>query len=216
MGTWGEGLFDNDTALDVLADFVERVSLNESPAHFAAGLGLRMWILPSSLQVDAEETRRIIDSHQYWIDAYPVPVRELLARVRADPVAMTERRHRSDGLREIIGDYSDGPLEPALFSVEGTTGVLGELRDACVRHLDDLTAQADLYELAGDLAPLGILLELSTIGLLPRVGQVARWKRTFDLVDAETRDDRDFWDGYARNVRAGFKLLRTRIERGAR
>src|SRR5690606_26074648 len=71
-----------------------------------------------------------------------------------------------------------------------------------------LRADVDLYELAGDLAALGVLIELTQATLwTPAPARVAGWRAGFDAIDRATKSERGFWWKYVRRVRRGFDLL---------
>ena len=60
----------------------------------------------------------------------------------------------------------------------------------------------------GEIAALGVLIELATAGF-HRVApaRIAAWRAGFDEADRRTREERSFWDRYVVRVRRGFELL---------
>lgn len=205
MGTWGDGLYDNDSALDELADLV---TVDPDAATLVTQLGLRIWLDPSGLEsIFASLTARL--------DALaddptlPADTRAALALVRADPDGSTRAHARSDAVRAVLGGYADGPRIDALLRFPGAQPAIDALGERAAKRLDALlAATTDLYQIAGDLAALGVVLELAQAGLhaVP-VARVARWRAGFDAIDKHTKHERGFWWKYVRRVHRGFDLL---------
>lgn len=209
MGTWGEGLYDNDAALDLLADLVGSVDPEESPTHLSVGLGLRLWMLPVHVDTGADEIRRILDRKREWLVKLPAPARAELMALAVDPKAMSQRPgSRIPEHRAIIGGYENGPRVDALLEVAGATELLGELAERLAQHLDEgLDGQRNLYEVSDALAALGVLLELRTIGVRCAPDRIARWKEAYTASDRATGEERSFWDAYSRRVLEALKRL---------
>ena len=105
------------------------------------------------------------------------------------------------------------PPEPVmtepLLRAPGGQAVLDALAVRAAAYLDrSLGRPTDLRALAGDLAALGVLIELATAGF-HRVApaRIAAWRAGFDEADRRTREERSFWDRYVVRVRRGFELL---------
>ena len=209
MGTWGEGLYDNDAALDLLADLIGSVEPEESPAHLAVGLGLRLWMLPVHVETGADEIRRILDRKRDWVAKLPAPARAELTALAADPKALSQRPgSRSHEHRAIIGGYENGPRVDALFQVEGAPQLLNELAERLGQILDEaLDGRRGLYEVSDALAALGVLLELRTIDVRCAPGRIARWKEAYAASDRATPEERSFWDDYSARVFQAFARL---------
>ncbi len=209
MGTWGEGLYDNDAALDLLADLVDSIDPEQSPTHLAVGLGLKLWMLPVHVDTGADEVRRILDRKQDWLAKLPAPARAELQALAANPKAMSERPgSRSPENRAIIGGYENGPRVDALFQVEGASEVLAGLAERLGKVLDEaLEAEADLYEVSDSLAALGMLLELRAIGVRSAPARIERWKQAYAAADRATREERGFWDAYSARVLQALERL---------
>lgn len=209
MGTWGEGLYDNDAALDLLAELVDSVDPEQSPTHLAVGLGLKLWMLPVHVDTGADEIRRILDRKQDWLTSLPAPARAELQALAANPKAMSQRPgSRSPENRAIIGGYENGPRVEALFQVEGASELLAELAERLGKVLDEaLEAEAGLYEVSEALAALGMLLELQAIGVRSAPARVERWKQAYAAADRATREERGFWDAYSARVLQALERL---------
>lgn len=209
MGTWGEGLYDNDAALDLLAELVDSVDPEQSPTHLAVGLGLKLWMLPVHVDTGADEIRRILERKQDWLTKLPTPARAELQALAANPKAMSQRPgSRSPENRAIIGGYENGPRVEALFQVEGASELLAELAERLGKVLDEaLETEAGLYEVSEALAALGMLLELRAIGVRSAPARVERWKQAYAAADRATREERGFWDAYSARVLQALERL---------
>lgn len=209
MGTWGEGLYDNDAALDLLAELVDSVDPEQSPTHLAVGLGLKLWMLPVHVDTGADEIRRILERKQDWLTKLPAPARAELQALAANPKAMSQRPgSRSPENRAIIGGYENGPRVEALFQVEGASELLAELAERLGKVLDEaLETEAGLYEVSEALAALGMLLELRAIGVRSAPARVERWKQAYAAADRATREERGFWDAYSARVLQALERL---------
>lgn len=93
--------------------------------------------------------------------------------------------------------------------IESAEAALGELAERAALLLDRaLHDTHDLYQLAGDLAALGMLIELQQTGLwTPEPTRLAAWYVGFVAIDQATKSERGFWWKYSRRVRRGFELL---------
>ncbi len=209
MGTWGSGIYDNDHALDRLAELVEPVCEATSPAQLPVALGLLAWLLPEHLTA-------AIDQHRTRFLALPADMalwpEDTLTAVEAlftDPEAATHERGREAAATEAIGSYSNGPRIEPLLRAPGGEVVIEALAARAAEHLDRALKSRDpLSTLAGELAALGVLIELATAGFSrPSPARVAAWAAGFDAADRRTRDERSFWDRYVARVRRGLELL---------
>jgi hypothetical protein len=209
MGTWGSGIYDNDNALDRLAELVEPFCETAATSQLPVGLGLLAWLLPSHLGTAIEHHRgqfqAVPSDMAEWSDDTLAAIEALLA----DPEAATQERGREAAATEAIGGYSNGPRIEPLLRAPGGQAVLDALAGRAAAHLDrSLGRPSDLYELAGELAALGVLIELATAGFhRPAPARVAAWRAGFDEADRRTVEERGFWDRYGVRVRRGFDLL---------
>lgn len=205
MGTWGEGLYDNDSALDELGDLLDSLDMVASPVALATTIGLRAWLCWSATDaiVEAIETRRD------WVDARPSAARDLLQLVCTDERRFACGRSRPAELTEILGSYCDGPRHAALLTLPGSDAIIRGLVESAAQRLEDgLASAGDLYEASTPLAHLGVLLELHDAGYAsPTLEQTASWCRSVQRLDAATEDEREFFDAYVARVEAGVARL---------
>lgn len=208
MGTWGDGIYDNDGALDCLGDLV-RVDAEERDAAFlVAQIGLLAWLRPIAVtHADGELEARVAalgDSLAALPEATGAALRALLA----DPEAATTGSRSAD-VGAVSGGYSDGPRIDALLRFPGAAPAVEDLGERGGRCLDlALAAKVDLYQVASAMAALAVIIELSQAGLWsPKLARVATWRAGFDAIDRATKSERGFWWKYVARVRRGFELL---------
>lgn len=207
MGTWGEALYDNDGALDVLDDLFKELNPDVDGPHLVGTLGLLLQFSPSS--VDAEEWRDRITNSPYR-GQLSETTRATLDEIAGDAEAAAEGRSRPEAHRALLGSYCDGPRYASLFEAPGVGDVVAGFVDRIQAQLDEGlagVADPDLYEIADVIAPIGLLLDLGCSVDRPRL---ATWERVFAAADEATDDERDFWDGYVSCVRGVFDLLEQR------
>lgn len=211
MGTWGEGLYDNDSALDDLGDLLALPDDEDDPgaADLVARIGLLAWLNPIGVAHDDGDAVKQRLAAQADLAGLPEATRAALAALLADPKAATRERSRKPEARYAIGSYCDGPRIDALLRFPGAQPTIDAFGEQMAERLDGaLAGCVDLYDLAGSMAPLGVLIELAMAGLFqPAPARVARWRSDFAVLDKKTRSERGFWWKYVRRVQAGFDLL---------
>ncbi|WAS96421.1 hypothetical protein [Nannocystis punicea] len=209
MGTWGDGIYDNDSALDGLAALVARREGTTEAARLVAHIGLLAWLDPVGVTHDPPALWVRLDDHAAAIAQLPEDTRAALQRLRDDPEGVTEHGSRTPEVQAALGGYCDGPRMDALLRFPGAQPVIDELAGRAVAQLDRvLGRKVDLYEVAGDLVALGVLVELAKAGLwTPQPARVAAWRTGFAAIDKATRSERGFWWKYVRRVHTGFDLL---------
>ncbi|HEY2516151.1 MAG TPA: hypothetical protein VGI39_35010 [Polyangiaceae bacterium] len=212
MGTWGEGLYDNDGALDELGDLFDALPLPTGPVGMATTIGLTTWLRPAATERLVEAVRQ----HQDWVTALPEEARELLQRLVRDPESFSMPGSRAPVLVEILGGYSDGHRHDALLTLAGSEKVLEELGAAAAERLDDgLRSASDLYEASSAVGCLGVILELATAGYWSPVRKALKeWRLNVDRLDEETVDEREFWEDYLSRLRRGLRMLKASLEGG--
>jgi hypothetical protein len=209
MGTWSDGLWDNDSALDELWLLVKIDGEEPDAARLAVRIGLLAWLNPISIQSDEGHLGAMVDAAAAGREHLPGETREALRELLAHREAVMERHSRTPEVHAAMGGYSDGPRIDALLRFPGAQPVIDELAEACAGMLDVLLRPGkSLYEIAGGLASLGVLIELTQAGLhRPTPARVARWRAGLTAIDKATREERSFWWKYIRRVRLGFDLL---------
>jgi hypothetical protein len=207
MGTWGEGLYDNDGALDELGDLFDALPLHAGAVPMATTVGLATWLDGATSDRFVEAVRQ----HADWVSTLPKEAQALLQRLVTEPEAFAGPRSRTAELTEILGGYCDGPRYDALLTLPGSARVIEGLANAAAERLDDgLRSASDLYEASSAIGCLGVLLELTGRGYWsPRRAALKEWKLNVDRLAEETPGERGFWDDYLARVRRGLRLLKT-------
>ncbi len=210
MGTWGDGIYDNDGALDELARLINFDSEEVDMPQFIAEVGLLAWLRPDELTSAAVSFRAELDEFgEAGLVSVPAATRAALTKLLADPVAGTRKSSRSAAARKVIGRYSEGPRIDALLRLPGAEVVIAELGERAAQRLDVVLARkGGLDEAASGPSALGVLIELKQAALWPAgPARVDRWREGFAAIDAATQEERKFWARYVQRVKAGFDLL---------
>lgn len=207
MGTWGDGLYDNDSALDQLGDLVRLPEPWDALPELITGLALVAWLNPTTLAFHGKEQLAAAVERAAGL---PDEARAVLEAFARDPEEAIKGRSRSAAVRAAIGGYCDGPRFDALLRLPGAQPTIDALGERAAGHLDELADRSslDLYELAGELGALGVVLELAQAGLWrPTPARRESWSDAFERADAVTTFERGFWDDYAARARKAFALL---------
>jgi hypothetical protein len=209
MGTWSDGLYDNDSALDELGDLLAFDDEEPDVERLTAHIGLLAWLNPISIQSDGDFLQARVDGAGDDLEFLPEETRAALLELLENREAVMERTSRTPEVEAALGGYSDGPRIDALLRFPGAQPVIDELAGNCAGMLDGLLRPGrSLYEIAGGLASLGVLIELTQAGLhRPEPARVERWRTGLTAIDKATREERSFWWKYIRRVRRGFDLL---------
>lgn len=197
MATRGDGLYDNDAALATLGDLVKFPPAGGDPAELAVGLGLVAWLCPRKFLeygLPRAESRSA---------ALPSAARDALGALLRHPRAVTDGGSSSAAARAVLGDASDGPRFDALVRLPAGRGQIADLAGRAERVLDRL--RGPIREIAGDLAALGVVIELAQANLWLRdPPRVAAWRGRFDACEQASTGDPSTWEA---RVRSGFDLL---------
>lgn len=210
MGTWGEGLYDNDSALDLLYDLVAIEDDEADASRLVARIGLLIWLNPSAWKQARDRLAPAVAALAGGLAELPQETRDTLDRAMNDVAVRDAGGSRPPEVEAVIGGYSDGPRLDPLLRFPGAQPAIDDLAARATDMVDVAleAAAADLYQIAGDLAALGVLIELTQAGLhRPDTARVARWRARFDVIDKATRSERGFWWKYISRVRRGFDLL---------
>lgn len=207
MGTWGDGIYDNDGALDEVSRLIPLPAGEHDASRLIAQIGLALWLRGL---VAGDELQALVDAvPEEALARLPADTRAALASLRANVEAATAEGSRSQAASAAIGGYCDGPRIDALLRFPGAEPVIEELLAQATKRLDDaLAAKIDLYQVAASLAALGVLIEMKEAGLWTAdPARVDRWRLGFAAIDERTKEERRFWWKYVRRVRRGFDLL---------
>ncbi|MDP2271633.1 MAG: hypothetical protein Q8N23_14865 [Archangium sp.] len=201
MGTWGSGLWDNDASLDALPELIH-VPPSKDLTHLLASWGLRLWFDRCA----PKDFARAIERKSKEVIKLPKPLFEALAAIAQRPDSFKEKRSRSAPHHAILGGSADGYRIDPVFALPEVRALVGAVvRDRCAAQLDAVLtgpSRVSLYE--DHLTGLGVLLELTNVGLFQPADRVARWRAGYAEMNALTPEERDFWDELVPRVEALF------------
>ncbi len=216
MGTWGEGLYDNDSALDHLAELLKIDDDVTDIVALTTRIGLAAWLNPVAVCYMTEEMNARVEALSKEFDRLPQETLDALENLLDDPDSATKEGSRKPEARYVMGGYSDGPLIDALLRFPGAKPIIDAFGEDMAKSLDDALAardRMDLYEAADALTPLGVLVELAMAGFYqPAPARVEQWREHFAIIDKATKSERGFWWKYVRRVQAGFDILAPRSQ----
>lgn len=219
MGTWGEGLYDNDSALDYLGDLLQIDGEIKDIVELTTRIGLAAWLNPTIVSCDDGALEKHVESLADQMDRLPEDTRKALETLIEDPEPALEGSSRKPEAKDVIGGYCDGPQIDALLRFPGAKPIIEAFGEQMAKELDDaLTPKKgdDLYQASGSLAPLGLLIDMALAGFFqPAPARVDQWRNGFTVIDKATRSERGFWWKYVRRVQAGFDLLAPRPQSAA-
>ncbi|HMY15294.1 MAG TPA: hypothetical protein PKA58_03145 [Polyangium sp.] len=214
MGTWGEGLYDNDSALDCLGDLLQIDDDVKDIGALTARIGLAAWLNPVAVCYTNEELNERFEALSKDFDRLPQETVNALEELLEDPDSATKQGSRKAEAAYVIGGYSDGPLIDALLRFPGAKPVIDAFGEQMAKELDETlkpNGRTGLYEVAGALATLGVLVELAGAGFYqPAAARVEQWREHFAIIDKATKSERGFWWKYVRRVQAAFDLLESK------
>lgn len=203
MGILGPGIYDSDAARETLHDLVRLPPVASDPAELAVGIGLVAWLNPPKLVRWGED---LIARAEASAGGLPPAARDALATLARHPQAVTARGSRSAAATAVLGERCDGPRLDALIRLPGGRGQIDELGERAGRVLD--RQRGSLGAVAGELAALGVVIELAQVQLWrPAPARLAAWRAGFERAVESTGDGRELWDEFVDRVRGGFDLL---------
>jgi hypothetical protein len=222
MGTWGDGLFDSDSALDFVGDMTncEEAELAKLAAvgptqrraeQLAARLGLLLQLSPHSFSGPFGETlTQAVAAQQAAFGELKPAARRLLERIaEGEGTALSERSgKRKKDLQQALGGYLDGVREKALFATPEGGKVLQRFANRCLKELRSGLRARDLENLhvTGSLAALGLILLVDP----PKVS-VATLKKGLARLETLWAKQRrsgetEFWERLVPNAQLAFEL----------
>jgi hypothetical protein len=210
MGTWGEGLYDNDSCLDDLGDLLSICGEERDIVELTTRIGLLAWMNSVSVSYAKETIAHGMREFAEDLDTLPPATRLALETLLADPDTATKVGSRKPEVHEVLGGYCDGPRIDALLRFPGAKPVIDAFAERMAKVVDTTLngKKRDLYDVSRSLAPLGIILELCSAGFFqPSPNRVATWRLGFDVADKATKSEREFGSLYTRKIRKGFDLL---------
>jgi hypothetical protein len=202
METRGSGLWDN-TTVDAVGGLI-RVTPSKDLWHLLTSWGLRLWFG----QCDPKEFARGIERKAKDVVKLPKPVFEALSNIAQRPDSFKVHRMRKPEHAAVMGNFWGGYRMEPLFQLPETRAITETVAERCASRLDKAFKEKKKAPLSEDpLAELGVLLELTNVGIFQDAARVERWKQGFAEMNALTTTERPFWDEYAARVTPSFAML---------
>ena len=209
MGTWGEGVLDNDGVLDGLADLLDAEfgHLEDGPEELAVGVGVLTLLGELAHETQLARVQSILNANIEALPSLPEATAAELGRLRQEGATVAKLPgSRGADAKAVLGNYCNGPLIEPLFAVGDGGRAMSALQERIMAALDEAHGE-DLYELSNELAPLAVLVGLATLGHHVPSNRVDEWRHRFRAADEATTDERDFFDEYAARVYRAFDLV---------
>jgi hypothetical protein len=233
MGTWDDGLLDNDTSLDALGDLRRQVArdierfgaLKPSPQNTArlvtaTGVLLQLSAYDFGLETDGgPKIVAALQAHAKQIALLPPAARKVLAAVAAgEGKSLAERPSKlSPKITALLHSGSSkspfGKREVALFASKAAAAYVQEVAGRCVDMIngdfEDEDNWSDLCREAGGLGCLAVLLVLEPCRV--PVKTIERWRHNAQqglaVLEEKKDEELDFHRGYYRKLDAIFAVL---------
>jgi hypothetical protein len=238
MGTWDEGLLDNDAAMDSLGDLSDSVlqdvlklgsaapgSLGTQTLAAAVGVLLQLSSWPfSSKSGHAPKIFGAIRAHESGFGSLPAEAAAVLrgiAEGRAEEIAQRDGSMPEES-RRLLNVHSKrtspfGHREPSLFTGDPARAYVQQVADRCVTSVnEDFEIEdnwSDLCREASSMGSLGALLVLEPCRVPVATIQAWRTAAATGLQRLEDEEDEElgFHRGYYRNLDGFLALLEERF-----
>lgn len=237
MGTWDDGLLDNDTALDGLGDLKHTIATDilafgamkptaTTTAKLGAAVGILLQLSAYDFGLATETGPKIataVKAHGEQIAKLPPAARKVLEGVAAGqgetlgnrPAKMTGRQIAI--LRKGTSRAPFGKREPSLFASKAAATYVQQVARRCIAMVDDDFRDegnwSDLCREGMGLGCLGVLLVLAPCSV--PTAKLERWRRAAKKGIATLRenpdDELDFHERYYANLDAALALLQKKF-----
>lgn len=231
MGTWDEGILDNDTALDGLGEVTGAIGAEvvrlgaQTPGaratpRLAAGVGLLLQLSPFDFSPDCDRSGAIVDAVKIHLGGAGLSpkARALLERVASgEGESLAQRPAKlAATLAKALhtsGRSGFGRREAALFDTRPGAAYVQEVARACVVTIDeDFEDEDTWWDLCREGLGMGALASLLVLEpcKVPR-SKLERWRRCarqgLEHLEREEDDELDFQRPYYRNLDRVFAAL---------
>jgi hypothetical protein len=235
MGTWDDGLLDNDTALDGLGELEDviladvralggRVPSPDTTAELAAAIGVYLQLASEGL--DPGDTNRpvlvtALGAHAEELTKLPREAQDVLGAIsRGEAVAGKPAELPAEAVRLLAAGADSAPFHApirGLSAAKRGAAYVQSVANRCAQMIDedleDEDTAADLAREGLGIAALGVLLVLPPYALSTK--RTKAWRRAVKnglaaLVSAED-DELDFHRGYYANVLGVIDLVEKRL-----
>jgi hypothetical protein len=237
MGTWDDGLLDNDTALDGLGDLKHTIVADivafgamkptaTSTAKLGAAVGILLQLSAYDFGLETETGPKIataVKAHGGQIAKLPSAARKVLEAVGGGQGATLAGRPAKMSARQIAilrKDASRAPFgkrEPSLFASKAAPAYVQQVARRCIAMVDDDFRDkgnwSDLCREGMGIGCLGVLLVLEPCSVPS--AKLERWRRAakkgITTLREDADDELDFHEGYYANLDAALALLQRRF-----
>jgi hypothetical protein len=197
----GTGLWDNSVSVDSILRLI-KLPTTGTTLHYLVAHGIKLWFAQSDMQ----EFARASDRKSREIIRLPKPLYDAFARVAGSPRSFPKTT-RSEAHKAMLGDAADGIRIEALFNQPEVPEILAPLVTSLCARLDKAFNDQKMTLAKNPFTELGILLELTVIGIYPPADKVKAWHVVFDAANERTKDNREFFDAFVKRVRPIFNHL---------
>lgn len=235
MGTWDDGLLDNDTALDglgdlragIVEDLVTLGAARPTPAttgRLTGAVGVLLQLSAYDFEAHGDAIVGAVKAHAAQIAKLPPAARKVLAQVAAGQGKVLAERPAKLPARTIALLHSSakarsgfGRREPSLFSSKAAAAYVQEVARRCVEAVDedfeDEDNWSDLCREGLGLGSLTALLVLEPCRV--STGRLTSWRRKaakgLATLEAEPDDELEFHQRYYAKLDKVFALLLRRF-----
>ena len=237
MGTWDDGLLDNDTAMDglgdlrqtIVADIVAFGAMKPTPtstAKLGAAVGVLLQLSTYDFGLETATGPKIaaaVKAHEERTAKLPSAARKILGAVGAGQGETLAARPATMSARQIAilnkcaSKAPFGKREPSLFAPKAAANYVQQVARRCVDMIDedfqDEGNWSDLCREGMGLGCLGVLMVLEPCAI--PASKLERWRRAAKKGLAALReapnDELDFHEGYYANLDAALELLRKKL-----
>lgn len=224
MGTWDEGILDNDASLDGLGELSRGVledvlgagkPSKAGAARLCGAVGVLLQLSPFDFGDEAAQVKEVRKALRAWLDVVPAEASKVLQRVASGPVEEEEAKLPKPvaALLHKSGRSGFGAREDTLFESKEAKAYVGEVIERCVEAMDEDFAEewmwSDLCREANSMGMLGALLVLEP-GRAPKE-KLERWRACAQKGLAQLVEDEDeelgFQRSYYQNLDGVFAAL---------
>lgn len=237
MGTWDDGLLDNDTAMDGLGDLHHGVAADlvrigamkpssASTAKLGAAVGVLLQLSAYDFDLDTESGPKIaaaVKAHATTIAGLPLAARKLFEAVAAGGGKALAERPATMSAKQIAILHNGGTRAPfgkreaSLFDGKVAEAYVQEVAERCVAMIDgdfeDEDNWCDLCREGMGIGCLGVLMILAPYKVSKP--KLERWRRAakkgIAVLEEEPDDELAFHRGYYSNLDAALALLQRRF-----
>ena len=234
MGTWDEGLLDNDTACDALGDVcydiredIERFGRKPAATEqLCAAVGVLLQLSAYDFGLDSDRGPAIVaavKAHASSIAALPPDARRVMELVmdgkgkevadRRDPDSAPHAGLFNRGAKK----SRFGERHAALFATPAAAAYVQSIADRCVEaieeELEDESNWSDLCREVGSMGLLAVLVVIAPCTVPIATIETWRARATQGLAELRERDDDEleFHEAYHANLDRVFDVLAARF-----